>query len=384
MALLARALLLALSAAAAAALSASDETAARAAIAAQLGLGASYGAPCAPCAEGDTIGQLLRLAFHDAAGGGGPHGAGGGNGCIDATTSDNAGLADIQARVDAARAPFASLISRADFFVLAATVAVEAATTTPNSTVGLADLAASGLQPVAPLRLDMVFGRVDDANCAGVDAFFLPTPSCTWLGLVNVFGTGGRFQMDFSEITALMGAHTVGRMHRNASGIEGAWTRSQSSFGSAYYRNLLSHGHVLNGAQPDTYIDTTAVPSTGASKLVMLRSDVELIILTVPSSDEENFVNAPLVETQCMGYSATSLRAIAGSNCPFQQRSIADVQAFAANTALWHKVFRGAWRKLTEYAYAVDESSGLLVPGAAPTEIVRGFGGGVLPGHGMV
>jgi hypothetical protein len=375
-----RALVLALAAAAAAhALSAASEAAARGALKQQLGLDASYGAACAPCAEGDTIGQLLRLAFHDSAGGGGPHGAGGANGCIDNSTSDNAGLAGIQARVDAVRAPFAHLISRADFFVLAATVAVEAATTTPDTPAGRAALNASGLQAVAPLRLDVRFGRVDDADCAGLDGIFLPDPSATWLGLVNVFGEGGRFRMNFSELTALMGAHSVGRMHRNASGVEGAWTRTQSSFSSAYYKNLLSHGFAENASQPNVYVDTTS-GGAGASELLMLRSDIELVLMTVPTSNDEEMVNGPLIETTCIAF-APRLAPLAGSSCPFQTRSLDDVRRFAADTTLWHSVFRSAWRKLTEYAYIVDAAAGRLVPGPAPADTVRGFGGRVVVGH---
>ena len=373
------ALVLALAAAAAAhALSAASEAAARGALKQQLGLGASYGAACAPCAEGDTIGALLRLAFHDSAGGGGPRGAGGANGCIDNTTSDNAGLAGIEARVDAVRAPFAHLVSRADFFVLAATVAIEAATTTPDTPAGRAALTASGLQAIAPLLLDVRFGRVDNADCAGLDGVFLPDPSATWLGLVNVLGEGGRFKMNFSELTAIMGAHSVGRMRRNASGVEGAWTRTQSSFSSAYFKNLLSTGFAESASQPNVYVDTTSGANTTA--LLMLRSDIELVLMTVPTSDDEEMVNGPLVKTTCTAF-APRLAPLAGSSCPFQTRSLDDVRRFAADTPLWFGVFRNAWRKLTEYAYVFDAASGRLVPGPAPAEIVRGFGGRIVVGH---
>ena len=375
-----RALLLALAASAAAALLAGDEATLRSAIRAQLGLSASYGAACAPCAEGDTVGQLLRLAFHDAAGGAGLHGVGGPNGCIDATTSANAGLASIQARVDAVRAPFAAVISRADFFVLAATVAVETASTAPDSAAGRAALAASGLQPVRPLRLDVRFGRLDDADCARVDGLFLPDPGATWLGLVNVFGSGGRFDMSNSEIVAIMGAHSVGRMHRTASGIEGAWTLTQSSFSSSYFANLL-RGHAMNVSQPDVYVDTSPGANSSSSELLMLRPDVELLLETVPTSDSEEMVNAPLVETTCAGYKALTLAALPGSTCPFQARSVADVRAFAADTELFFSTFRGAWRKLTEYSYVADASGTGLLPGPPPVALVRGFGGRTVPGH---
>ena len=52
----------------------------------------SYGIYCNPCADGDSIGGLVRLPFHDSMGGGRPDGKGGPNGCIDWTTGDNNGL----------------------------------------------------------------------------------------------------------------------------------------------------------------------------------------------------------------------------------------------------------------------------------------------------
>ena len=51
-----------------------------AAITADFGMSASFGTPCNPCTQGDTYGALVRLAFHDAFGGGGLLGSGGSNG----------------------------------------------------------------------------------------------------------------------------------------------------------------------------------------------------------------------------------------------------------------------------------------------------------------
>jgi len=375
--------LAAASASAGAVVSAADEATARAAIRAQLALeGGHYGEACAPCAAGDTIGKLVRLAFHDAGGGAGRHGVGGANGCIDSTTSDNAGLAPIQARLDEVSASFAAIISRADFFVLAATVAIEAATTTPDTPEGRAALAASGLQPLAaPLVLDMRFGRVSDASCPRVDAVFLPTPAATWLGLVNVFGTGGRFQMTDAEVTAIMGAHAVGRMHAANSGIEGAWTNTQSSLGNAYYLNLL-HGHSQSATQPDVFVDSDeAAAVAGGPPIVMLRPDVELVIETVPTSNSADMVNAPLVRTQCVAFAAApAFTPARRSSCPLQMKSVDDVRAFAKNVTLFHDVFRSAWRKMVEFGY-VRNAAGDLVAGPMPRGSVAGFGGDVVRAH---
>jgi len=50
------------------------------------GLRPFYGEVCSPCAGGDAVGVLVRLAFHDASG---PNGA---DGCIDFSTGENAGV----------------------------------------------------------------------------------------------------------------------------------------------------------------------------------------------------------------------------------------------------------------------------------------------------
>ena len=93
-----------------------------AALTSDLGMAPTYGQACAPCTLGDTYGAVIRLVFHDAFGGG-RSGSGGPNGCIDFSYHGNKGLEAIVAALDASRAPFAAQISRADYWVLAATLA---------------------------------------------------------------------------------------------------------------------------------------------------------------------------------------------------------------------------------------------------------------------
>jgi len=83
----------------------------KAAIVSEFALVPSYGTVCEACASGDSIGGLLRLAFHDAAGGGGRA-----NGCIDFSTPDNNGLQTSTSKLLAAWTPFSSQISFAGMF----------------------------------------------------------------------------------------------------------------------------------------------------------------------------------------------------------------------------------------------------------------------------
>ena len=73
------------------------------------GLSASYGTYCYACDYGHTVGSLVRLPFHDAAGvGDGP------NGCLDFTTDDNANLIDTKSLLDTtlSSSAYAALISK--------------------------------------------------------------------------------------------------------------------------------------------------------------------------------------------------------------------------------------------------------------------------------
>ena len=155
---------------------------------------------CNPCALGDAIGALLRLAFHDAFGGG-RGGVGGPNGCVNLDNPINRGLAEVIGQMDAARAPFAGAISRADFWVLGATVAIHYATTPGNDT-------SAGLPP-SPGTLDLAFayGRVDEATCE--DTNFLPEANFSWAQTTAMFSRATGLNVE--HMVALFGAHAVGR-----------------------------------------------------------------------------------------------------------------------------------------------------------------------------
>ena len=149
-------------------LTTADITEMEAAITTALRLSASYGLPCAPCDLGDAIGGVVRLVFHDASGGGGKNGIGGPNGCIDFDgTKASFGLQDDVAGLAAARAPFVSRISIADWWVLAGNTALKWATT---PIAGLASPLPGLLTSLAPgvLKLPFRYGRKDEANCTGL------------------------------------------------------------------------------------------------------------------------------------------------------------------------------------------------------------------------
>lgn len=311
----------------------------RAGVATEFGLptGGSYGKICTDgCALGHAIGQLVRLAFHDAAGGGGAGGLGGPDGCIDPTASDNAGLAPVATRIRSVRDATAANITLADAFVLAANYAIEIATTLDPSDAG--NLGRLGVESPVPLILPFRSGRNDSASCSGVDTPLLTMASSRWSGTSGSHSTTsvfGRMGLSTPEIVALLGAHTVGRLTASNSGINGVWVKDTSaSFSNRYYRDLIGVPWVKNNAQSNDVWQ--AGPLNAPTPGVMLRPDVELIFNTTTSSGAAT----------CPSF---NLNAGNTNGCPRQTASIDSVLLYASSQATWHASFSDAWTKMVEF-----------------------------------
>lgn len=279
----------------------------------------SYGVPCnaklEPCLLGDNIGELVRLAFHDAAGNGGP------NGCIDFVhTSAHRGLENVIATLDSIYVPFRPRISRADFWYLAANTAIEAATTAPANGVD------SVLDPTpGTLVLPFSYGRQDLAKCD--DAGALPDANFHWKDIKNLFG--GRFGMTVPEVVAIMGAHSLGRCSYSESSFEGGWTIWQSSLSNQYFK---AFGTALweNKNQSDVWLNAGKAGQPNP-QTIQLTVDVELLFDTTGSQDG-----------YCNAFSSLD----ATPRCPFQAESSASFLAYANDINLFYENFSKAWVKL--------------------------------------
>jgi L-ascorbate peroxidase len=200
-----------------------------------LPISGTYGVYCNPCANGDAVGALVRLPFHDAVGGGRPSGKGGANGCIDWSFAGNNGLQEVTSALNATyfSGGFSELLSLADFWVLAGNAAVRVASTLPSGKIPEGGLP----MPQGPLELPFRYGREDDASCDGVDAAFLPSVQMGYAGTAAIFTK--RIGMTPRQLVAVMGAHTLGRAQGVDSGFDGSWSGYSSSFSIAYYWQLL-------------------------------------------------------------------------------------------------------------------------------------------------
>ena len=349
-------------------LTAEQEARLRSAISRQFSLSPSYGDACAPCAAGDAIGAMVRLPFHDASGGGAPAGAepGGPNGCIDPATAANNGLLGVIADLDAARAaaglagPSPPAITRADLWVLAGAHSIQLASTVGNATA----VALSGLPLLSsPLVLPFRYGRADASACSTWDTGRLPGTSFSYADTIARFGAGGGgsgvaagagFGMTPTEVTAILGAHTLGRAEAVNSGFEGGWTASQSSFSNAFYALMLQAPWRESAAVPDQWDGNATLPGSGgaaSAPVLLVRSDVEMALAT---SLPGNADTCPVFEDDNPVV----------PKCP-HTAGYDTVARFVTSTDAWFAEFTPAWQKMTEFNYAYNGSC--LVRGYVPS-----------------
>jgi catalase (peroxidase I) len=269
----------------------------------------TYGQNCRACAVGDNIGALVRLAFHDAAGGGG-----GMNGCIDFSAPDNNGLQTIISELEAVWLPFSAMITFADAIVVAAQLAIRTASTPSGNN--------NGLPNTQTLNLALRVGRTDVATCNGLDTE-IPPASLTFPQMNTFFNS--RFGLTPTEIVAALGAHSVGRAEAQNTGFEGGWISFQSSFTNNYFSTLI--GIPWRISQANLF--------RAGNQNIMLTVDTELAI--APSSG-------------CTFFNAQTFNG-GDRACPLNNMGLAAVQQFAdfnTGTAAWYNTFRSSWMKITE------------------------------------
>ena len=295
----------------------------------------SYGLPCndkvRSCPVGNTLGALVRLVFHDAAG------TGGSNGCIDFNTSDNNGLQEIVGQLDTFYYSkegyfddYTSMISKADLWIIAGNLAIEYASNASGS-------AGSTLEILPPtpggLVLPFQYGRYDAASCD--DTHMLPEASYNWTQMKHLFVD--RFGMDVGETVAIMGAHSLGRCKWENSGFDGGWLTTASSFSNQYY---IEMGGVKWNNSNNSAVWVDDLPEGGAVEkpwTIMLQVDAELLYKT-----KEHAPN-----NYCDEFSDfTSNRFI---KCPQQTESFPHFMAYANNITHFFGNFSTAWQKMTEY-----------------------------------
>jgi hypothetical protein len=291
--------------------------------------------PCSPCKLGDIIGAMVRLSFHDAAGGGGA------NGCVDFTERDNNGLQEVVGQLDKIYHDnhLNHIISKADFWVLAANTALRVAK-----------------GPTIEFR----WGRIDCHSCLGIDDGLLPNATGGFRQMEEVF----KVRMGFTdrEIVALLGAHCLGRMELKNSGFEGGWTKHQNLFSNVYYFLIPGLPWIKNVNVAGNFIWNTPTGEVMLNADMSLFTDVSVLSCTNfggrgfggppggPPGGNTNFTQSPSCQNSTVRYFG---------------------QLYAANQTLWFEDFAPAYAKLQMVGYTNGE---LAFPGSRPCCPPKNFG----------
>lgn len=133
---------------------------------------------------------------------------------------------------------------------------------------------------------------VPDGRLPGADK---GSKSATISHIRDIFG-----RMGFSdrEMVALIGAHALGRCHREASGYWGPWTRSETVFSNDYFRVLLEEKWTLKTSHEGQKWTGPLQYESADGSIMMLPADLALIqdpelkkIVEIYAYDEPAFFN---------------------------------------------------------------------------------------------
>eukprot|EP01084_Bolivina_argentea_P251710 422261_1 len=278
-------------------------------------------------------GALVRMVFHDCAGtlrdeedDGRVRGC---NGCMNMDQIDHAGLRKkaVEPIAEIFR-EFSDKISIADFWAACGNVALEYTES----------LAPNGDKLPA---LPYFFGRKDCAMAPNArskqDKTEFPMAHHGWDPLISFFRDS--YGYGEASTTAILGAHSLGKCHREASGFDGAWTKEPSWFDNSFYKELADHG---NGWDQ---VHTTANPFPQWSNkgkggdLIMLNADVGLYM----AMEDGDFIDPASGVVMCRMDSFGRF-----PKCK-DEVSKTIVEDFARNNQIWLNEFVKAWNILVTH-----------------------------------
>lgn len=242
---------------------------------------------------------------------------------------------------------YENIVSRADFFNLAAAVAIEVGSTISNLTAA----AESGLPvDLEPVVLPWRTGRIDDVTCAGFDTGRLPSAAGTWADTAARFGA---FGMTATQVVAILGAHSMGRCQAQNSGFEGGWTQHQSSFSNEYFQLYVKNQWTQAATGSDVWTAPGPAPGGAADEVIMLRADIQLGLDTKNVQGDET---CPAID---VAHDDGGVPPAVCPHTPVYNR----VLVYAADARVWIEDYALAWSKMTEFGYTYNGTD--LVPRAA-------------------
>jgi len=327
-----------------------------------------------------AMGGILRLSFHDSVTYN-TDGTGGPDGCVNFTDPDNGGLDKVVfTKVNPATlytlndlySRFSAVSSRADFWAVAANVAVMLG--------GGPDIAQrSGASCSSKPCVSVRWGRVDAATCTSDKGRF-PSTQLAHQHILDILKT--RLGFVEKEIVALMGAHTIGRTllsetrigFTNADiertqmnlGFSSRWDNTPTLFDNGYFQAIrgfpwitLTHKTFEDGT-------TTFSPSTfqwgdkWGHGTLMLNTDMALLwdvsSVTLASVGTTNACSNKLGNNNVPLFSQGCAKNAAFSD---SQTGVPFVLTFADSEAAWLAQWVTAWPKLQELGWSSGKKGAL-------------------------
>jgi catalase (peroxidase I) len=246
------------------------------------------------------------------------------DGCL-SSSSDNAGLVEgtslMISQVEPLWQKYCDKISRGDFWVLLAKLAIEFADTTRT------------------ININHQYGRKDKKSCETGGVSRLPNAQLTTT-VQNVFQT--KMNLTVADAVTLIGAHTIGHVHPAASGygsittntnpniLTNAWDTTPSVFDNQYYVNLLRGW--ISAVNPGNTSKNIWFRPPGPSPDLMLNSDMALAYNIGTTTGVNNIAAIGLTCNNNNGC-ATGRPATATLVTTFANSNAAFLSAFAASFA---------------------------------------------------
>eukprot|EP00931_Biecheleriopsis_adriatica_P015182 TRINITY_DN11755_c0_g1_i1.p1 TRINITY_DN11755_c0_g1~~TRINITY_DN11755_c0_g1_i1.p1 ORF type:complete len:995 (-),score=146.79 TRINITY_DN11755_c0_g1_i1:47-2974(-) len=339
------------------------------------------------CPQADFAGCVLRMAGHDFMDFQWGE-QGGSDGCIDFEDPDNRGLEPCLvsegflhegefggASLLTTYQKFCSIISLADFFVIAAEAVMSETRANAGSTTNFKAMFRYGRTTAS--ECSFAQGRLPDpeVGCSATEKVFLRHLDLSW-----------------EESAALMGVHTLGRAHRQNSGYHGWWSDPGNSrkFNNNYYVSLLSKAWgarvVEEGKHQWDRVDTGAQGHESSGNEMMLNTDLCLAFSDVAAADAVKNNQCSCTWIMPNGFfdvvQAMPEKEWCGTDSLFQHEKIMEnhaarvccpspmgsdtcddidqpqgiaiehVRRFAANDTLWFEVFSSAWSAATTVGFS--------------------------------
>jgi hypothetical protein len=283
----------------------------------------------------------VRLAFHDAVtfrvadGSGGPHAVINAKctGTCENNLADNAGLQQVIDFVAPTYSKYSSQLSLADFWALAANVALDFSVLPPNNRNRVTSLADS--------QFKYRWGRTDLGAEASSPASRFPNAELGWAATRAIFVTG--IGLTATETVALFGAHSIGRLNSGNSGYSGPWDNQPTIFDNGYYTSMINRRWTFNripdgrGNGGTLSIWKTPAPGTPVdpTAISMLNSDMGIVIDSVETSTQNRVFDNNNANSFVRNAETYNIAV-----------------GFANNNQLFLQSFAAAFKKLTEVGYS--------------------------------